>query len=266
MSCLRFDHVTFWVSNAKQAASYYVAYLGFKPLAYKGLETGSRQVAAHAVSQNNVVFVFQSSLSPDNQEFGQRLQSHGDFVKDIAFTVDDLDLVISHSRDKNACLVKSWREEDDGGSVRMATIATAMGDITHTFVERGSYAGLFLPGFKEPRIRHTSLSPSPGLQFIDHCVSTSMENTIDSSSDWYQNNLSFHRFWSVDDIDVQTKNSGLKFLVVANDSETIKLNLLEPVVGMRKSQVQEFNEYNGGPGIQHIALHSDDIIQSLLHD
>ena len=104
--------------------------------------------------------------------------------------------------------------------------------------------------------------PSPALEFIDHCVATRFENTIDQSCDWYKKNLSFHRFWSVDDVEVETSNSSLKFLVVSNDSETIKLTILEPAAGKRKSQVQEFNEYNGGTGIQHIALHTENIIQS----
>lgn len=263
MSCLNFDHVTFWVSNAKQAASYYVAFLGFQPLAYKGLETGSREVAAHAVIQNKVVFLFVSPLSPKNQEFGSRLQQHGDFVKDIAFTVDQLDPVVSRSQANGATLLSLHNEQDADGCVRLATIATGMGDITHTFVEKGTYTGLFLPGFLASPLHHGSCLPSPDLQFIDHCVSTSVQDTIDSSCEWYTKNLAFHRFWSVDDVGVETSNSSLKFLVVANNSESIKLNILEPAPGKRKSQVQEFNEYNDGPGIQHIALHTNDIIQSM---
>lgn len=104
--------------------------------------------------------------------------------------------------------------------------------------------------------------PLTGLTHIDHCVGSQVQDTIDSTSDWYENILSFHRFWSVDDIDVTTSFSALKFIVVSNESETIKMPILEPAIGLRKSQVEEFNEYNGGPGIQHIALHTDDIIES----
>lgn len=263
-NCLDFDHVTFWVSNAKQAASYYVSMLGFCPLAYKGLETGSRSVAAHAVSQGKIIFVFVSALLPDDDVMGKGLQRHGDFVKDIAFVVDDVNIMVERSQQIGANVIKCWTETDTGGSVKMATIATELGDTTHTFVQRGSWAGLFLPGFSKPIIKASvgSLLPT-GLHFVDHCVSTAMEGTVDTSCDWYQQHLAFHRFWSVDDVvDVSTPDSGLKFLVVANGNESIKLNILEPVTGMRKSQVQEFNDYNSGPGIQHIALHTEDIISS----
>lgn len=265
-SCLNFDHITFWVSNAKQAASYYVAFMGFRPLAYKGLETGSREYAAHAVVQDRIVFLFVSALT-QNGEFSRQLNLHGDFVRDIAFTVDDVEAIVTRSKSNGATLIRQWQEQDADGIVKLATIST-IGDTTHTFVERSSYRGLFLPGFREPGIRDPSADlPPPGLQFIDHCVATRLENSIESTSDWYQKNLSFHRFWSVDDVDVKTTNSSLKFLVVANNSETIKLTILEPASGRRKSQVQEFNEYNGGTGIQHIALHTENICQSeYFHD
>ena len=262
--CLQFDHITFWVSNAKQAASFYTAFLGFRPLAHKGLETGSRAYASHAVAQQEITLLFVSSLSPEDEEFARHLQQHGDCVKDIAFTVDDVDAIVdSLSRKQGVRLLRHWQEEDQDGVVKFATIASE-GDMTHTLVQRNQFSGLFLPGFRETRTSHVAGNtlPAPGLQFIDHCVATRYENSIDSARDWYEKNLSFHRFWSVEDLSIETTKSSLKFLVVTNKNEKIKMTILEPAKGNRVSQVQEFNEYNGGPGIQHIALHTEDIVQS----
>lgn len=264
--CLNFDHVTFWVSNAKQTATMYCVQFGFRPLAYKGLETGSRHVCAHAVRQGNIILVFASALTPDhNLEMGQHLVKHGDGVKDIALSVDDLDAVFKQAVERGATVVKDiWTESDSQGTVRMATVQT-LGDTTHTFVERAHYKGQFLPTFKESNLKVTLLDrlPDPNLQFIDHIVGTQIENGLEATGQWYEQNLNFHRFWSVDDVDVKTVNSALKFVVVANETETIKMNILEPRAGKNKSQVQEFNEYYGGPGIQHIALHTDNIVDTI---
>lgn len=266
--CVKFDFITFWVSNAKQAASYFISYFGFTPIAYQGLETGSRQFAKHAVRQGDVIFVFVSCLTSENDEFYAHLRLHGDFVKDIAFTVDDLDGVLNNCLTHGAIIDKPlWSEEDASGVVRFATVKTT-GDVTHTFVERKNYSGLFLPGFSSSAsLMKPTLYPSlEYFSFIDHCVATRYEKTIESSQDFYEKSLSFHRFWSVDDstgVNVETSQSSLKFLVVANNNESIKMTILEPgpvVAGKKKSQVQEFNEYNSGPGIQHIALHTHDII------
>lgn len=264
--CLAFHHLTFWVSNAKQSAHHFIAFFGFKPLAFKSLETGCRDYASHAVQQGDIIFVFVSPLATNDYVFGDCIRTHGDFVKDIAFLVDDLDQLVSQAVSNGATIVKPiWTEEDAGGKVRFATIATA-GDMTHTLVEKNDYTGIFLPHFAAPSIRipFDRIDLTTGLEFIDHCVTTRPENSIDNSSDWYQKALSFHRFWSVDDVAVQTEKSSLKFLVVANRSETIKMTILEPASGERKSQVQEFNEYNGGPGTQHVALHTKDIVKSEL--
>lgn len=288
--CVKFDHITFWASNAKQAASYYISHFGFSCIGYQGLETGSREFAKHAVKNGDVIFLFVSSLSADNEEFYNHIKLHGDFVKDIAFTVDDLDSVLETSLNNGAKLQKSWEEEDENGSVRIATIQTT-GDVTHTFVERTKFFGPFLPKFKNPVLRQPVEYPSLNcFSFIDHCVATRYEDTIESTQDFYEKSLSFHRFWSVDDgnarsdsneignsfyrsnflrnkiVNVETDQSSLKFLVVANSNESIKMTILEPgpvKPGKKKSQVQEFNEFNAGPGIQHIALHTSDIISAV---
>lgn len=149
--CINFDHITFWVSNAKQAASYYCVHFGFEPFVFRGLETGSRSIASHAVKQGDIILVFTSSLSTSSsQEISNHVSKHGDSVKDVAFSVDDLDLVVERAVDKGAVLKQPILEEkgdSDDGFVRTATVAT-FGDVTHTFVERRNYSGLFLPGFQ----------------------------------------------------------------------------------------------------------------------
>lgn len=150
---LNFDHITFWVGNAKQAAAYYCVHLGFQPFAYKGLETGSREVVSHAIRQNEIVFVFQSALNPGNEIMGEHLVTHGDGVKDIAFAVEDLDAIVRGAKERGAMIVKDiWQERDEGGVVRFAMVRT-FGDTTHTLVERNNYKGLFLPNYKKSPIK-----------------------------------------------------------------------------------------------------------------
>lgn len=263
---LHFDHVTFWVGNAKQAASYYITRMGFEPFAYKGLETGSRQVAAHAVKQDKIIFVFANALTPNNEEMGKHLIQHGDGVKDVAFTVEDLDAIMKTSKERGAKIVKEiWEEEDEDGKVRMARVQT-YGDTTHTFIERGTYSGLFLPGFKKPRFPLDKLSqklPPTHLRFIDHIVGNQPDLEMENVVEWYEKHLMFHRFWSVDDKDISTEYSSLRSVVVTNYEETIKMPINEPAPGKRKSQIQEYVDYYGGAGVQHIALNTDDIITSI---
>lgn len=262
---LNFDHLTFWVGNAKQAAAYYCIHMGFKPYAYKGLETGSRNIAAHAVKQNKIIFVFVSPYNPDNKEIGDHIARHGDGVKDVAFAVEDLDTIVERARDRRAKIVQEiWEESDEDGIVRFAKVQT-YGDTTHTFVDRTNYSGLFLPGFKKP-METSNLVPKllpVNLKFVDHIVGNQPDDQMISITDWYQQTLMFHRFWSVDDKQINTEYSALRSIVVANYEETIKMPINEPAPGKKKSQITEFVEYYGGAGVQHIALNTDDIITSV---
>lgn len=263
---LCFDHLTFWVGNAKQAASYYSARMGFEPYAYKGLETGSRDVCYHVVKQNKIFFVFASALNPGNAEMGQHLVTHGDGVKDIAFNVEDLDGIMKMAKQRGAKIVKDiWEEQDESGKVRFAVVQT-YGDTTHTFVERGNYKGLFLPGFKKPLFSQDKLLeklPKPNLQFVDHIVGNQPDLQMENAASWYEKHLMFHRFWSVDDSQVHTKYSALRSIVMTNYEETIKMPINEPATGLKKSQIQEYVDYYGGAGVQHIALNTPDIISTI---
>jgi len=265
---VHFDHMKFWVGNAKQAASFYCTRMGFEPYAYKGLETGCRQVCSHAVKQNKIIFVFESAYEPGNkitEEMGSHIAKHGDGVKDIAFEVEDCANIYKKAIERGGVSVKEpWDETDEHGTITFATVKT-YGDTTHTFVERKGYKGLFLPGFKEPIERDclSSTLPPGKLNFIDHVVGNQPVDDMTPVAEWYEKVLQFHRFWSVDDSQIHTEYSALRSIVVTNWEETIKMPINEPAPGKRKSQIQEYVDYYGQAGVQHIALNTDDIISAI---
>ncbi|PVU99618.1 hypothetical protein BB559_000531 [Furculomyces boomerangus] len=259
-----FDHIKFWVGNAKQAASFYCTRLGFEPYAYKGLETGSRSIVSHVVRNNDAIFCFESALLPNNHEMGEFLSLHGDGVRDISFTVDDAKLCYEIAVSKGATPVsKPHVEADENGKVVLATISLYNGT-NHTFIERKDYKGTFLPGYKlfdaDPLLKSLE---SIEINYVDHCVSNQPADQMNAVCEKYENILDFHRFWSVDDKDIHTEYSSLRSVVMADSIEKIKLPINEPAEGIRKSQIEEFVEYYGGPGIQHIALNTDNIIETV---
>ncbi|KAF9354222.1 hypothetical protein BGX34_011155 [Mortierella sp. NVP85] len=272
-----FDHVVFWVGNAKQAASFYTTRFGFKNIAYSGLETGSRDVCSHVVSQGDIIFVFQSPLNPNNKEFSDHLALHGDGVRDVAFTVDDVHTIYNRAVEKGAKSIRApFEQKDEHGSVWMATIAT-YGDTHHTFVQRTNYdgqskfedavkyKGVFLPGYGLPRFvdpLHEKL-PVVGLNYIDHCVGNQPDGEMLKACEMYEEQLGFHRFWSVDDSQIHTEYSALRSIVMADPSEKVKMPINEPAMGKKKSQITEYCEYYGGSGVQHIALNTKNIIQAV---
>ncbi|KAM3962592.1 4-hydroxyphenylpyruvate dioxygenase [Aphomia sociella] len=261
---LAFDHLTFWVSNAKQAASYYVTRFGFEPLAYSGLETGSRKIVSHAVRMNKIIFVFQAQYEPEETEFVNEVAYHGDFVKDVAFQVENLDYIVEYARKQGAKIVKDiWEEGDQYGVVRRAILKT-YGDNTHTLVDRTNYRGPFLPGYEPlPPDPIAKFLPKVEINFVDHVVGNQPDNEMETAASWYERCLQFHRFWSVDDKQVCTEYSALRSVVMANWEENVKVPINEPAVGKKKSQIQEYVEYHGGAGVQHIAINTEDIISTI---
>ncbi|KAL6727363.1 hypothetical protein Aduo_009247 [Ancylostoma duodenale] len=261
-----FDHIRFIVGNAKQAAYWYCANFGFEPFAYRGLETGSRKVAQHAVKQNKIVFVFESALLPGNKEIGDHLVKHGDGVKDVCFEVDDVASIIAHAKKVGAAIVQDVTEEsDEHGTIKYAVVKT-YGDTIHTLLERKNYKGLFLPGFKPHPSSKTFFQslPRAGLNFVDHCVGNQPDLEMNSAVEWYEKVLCFHRFWSVDDSMIHTEYSALRSIVVTNHEETIKMPINEPAMGKKAvSQIQEYVDYYGGAGVQHIALNTSNIITAI---
>ncbi|XP_060527501.1 4-hydroxyphenylpyruvate dioxygenase [Cylas formicarius] len=263
---LAFDHLTFYVGNAKQAATYYITRLGFQPIAYKGLETGERKYASYVVRQNEITFIFKSAYEASETEFSEHLVKHGDAVKDIAFTVKCLDGIVKRAEEKGAKIICDiWEESDFNGTVRFATIQT-YGDTVHTFVDRTFYNGLFLPGYVHiPEDILGKQLPPVKLDFIDHVVGNQPDGQMESVAKWYETILQFHRFWSVDDSQLHTEYSALRSIVMCNWEENVKLPINEPAPGKKKSQIQEYVDYYGGAGVQHIALNTQDIISAVKH-
>ncbi|OAP60440.1 4-hydroxyphenylpyruvate dioxygenase [Fonsecaea erecta] len=274
-----YDHVAWWVGNAKQAAAFYVSRMGFERIAYRGLETGSRVVASHVVRNGEVVFVLTSPLhGPDSKvpwlsdddrtllkEMHDHLTTHGDAVRDVAFEVDDVAAVYDAAVVKGAYPVAAPRTtNDDFGSAKMASIKT-YGDTIHTLIERQKYHGAFLPGYRAVKEveRTAKYLPSVDLAVIDHCVGNQDWDEMEAVCEYYERTLGFHRFWSVDDKDICTDYSALKSVVMASPDEKIKMPINEPAKGLRKSQIEEYVDFYNGAGVQHIALRTDDIITTV---
>jgi 4-hydroxyphenylpyruvate dioxygenase len=278
-----YDHITWYVGNAKQAASYYTTRLGFYTIAYKGLETGSRYIASHVVANGSVRFVLTSPiksytcLADDEpisiedrlllKEIYEHLEKHGDAVKDVAFEVDNVEAVYSQAVSQDAVSVQSPRKTcDDDGCVTTAMIRT-YGDTTHTLISRSNYSGLFLPDYKAPAKGKADplqlLLPSIPLEAIDHCVGNQDWGAMEAACEYYEKCLSFHRFWSVDDNEISTEFSALSSIVMASPDETIKMPINEPAPGIRKSQIEEYVDFYGGAGVQHIALRTKDIVTAV---
>ncbi|KAL2755156.1 hypothetical protein ACRALDRAFT_2028341 [Sodiomyces alcalophilus JCM 7366] len=278
-----YDHVTWWVGNAKQAASYYNTLFGFKTIAYKGLETGSRYITSYVVANDGVRFVFTSPVRshihlPEDEpisksdrallaEVHAHLEKHGDAVKDVAFEVDNVEAVYEQAVAAGAVAVQSptMLRDDKYGDVLTAVIRT-YGDTTHTLISRaaGSYNGPFLPGFRVAKPPpSTVLLPSVPLARIDHCVGNQSWNEMVDACAFYERCLSFHRFWSVDDSQICTEFSALNSIVMASPNNLVKMPINEPAPGKKRSQIEEYVVFNSGPGVQHIALLTQDIISTV---
>jgi len=260
-----FDHLTFWVGNAKQAASWYCTRWGFTEVAYRGLETGHRDCASHVVQLNKIFLVFKSPYTPGNKEMGDHMTAHGDGVRDVAFTCDDTRAIFNKAVSRGAKPIREpWEERDEDGVVVMATVAT-YGDTHHTFVERKNYKGLFLPNYaKASEDPLQKLLPPVKMGIIDHVVGNQPDNEMVPVADWYQRVLDFHRFWSVDDKQVMTEYSALRSIVMADYDEVVKMPINEPALGKKKSQIQEYVEFYGGAGVQHVAVSTDNIIDTIV--
>lgn len=219
----------------------------------------------HVVRNNDIVYAFTSALNPDNAEFTAHLGKHGDGVRDVAFTVDDATGIYNKAVERGATSVAEPKEfRDANGSVILASVKT-YGDTVHTFVQRVDYTGPFLPGFAAHHMKEcfNEIMPPTHLQFVDHCVGNQGDGEMEAVASWYEKMLDFHRFWSVDDSMIHTQYSSLRSIVVTDFDEKVKMPINEPADGIRKSQIQEYVDYYGGAGVQHIAMRTDDIIASV---
>lgn len=255
------DYLEFYVGNARQAAYYYRAAFGFRLAAYRGPETGTRDRASYVLVQNKIRFVLTTPLKPDHP-ITAHIQLHGDGVRDIALWVDDAEEAWRETTRRGARSVHEVATlRDDNGEARVASIAT-YGDTIHTFVERHNYHGVFLPGF-DPVEGKDSVARPVGLQHVDHVVGNVELGEMDRWADFYRDVMGFHLFKHFDDQDISTEYSALMSKVMSNGNERVKFPLNEPAPGKRKSQINEYLEFYHGPGVQHIAMATDNIIETV---
>jgi len=266
-----FHHVEFFVGNAKQASDWYCLRMGFKKIAYQGLETGCRTKATHVVKAGKAVLAFSSSLHPTFRpehgggQIGMDVAVKGDAVKNIAFSVDNVAALYEHATKNGATGIQPPQEiKDENGTVITAVIET-YGKCWHTLIQNVDYNGVFLPNFKavEEEDPLADMLGDTGIGFIDHIVGNHPNHNMRIICDWYYRCLKFHRFWSVDDKQISTEYSSLRSEVVADYDHTVKMPMNEPAEGKRKSQIQEYVDFHGGSGVQHIAFNCTDVCKTV---
>ncbi|HEY8510484.1 MAG TPA: 4-hydroxyphenylpyruvate dioxygenase [Cyclobacteriaceae bacterium] len=254
------DHIEFYVGNAKQAAAYYQHAFGFQWIAYAGPETGVRDRASYVLKQGKVVFVLTSALRPDSP-IAEHVHLHGDGVKVLALTVDDATAAFIETTSRGAeVAAEPTRMKDGNGEVVTSSIKT-YGDTIHTFVERKKYTGPFLPGYQAvtPEVSVTPV----GFKYVDHCVGNVYLGEMNKWVEFYEKVMGFRLLVTFDDEDISTEYSALMSKVVSNGNGYIKFPINEPAEGRRKSQIEEYLEFYNGPGVQHIALATDDIVHTV---
>ena len=254
------DHVEFYVGNAKQSAYFYRAAMGFQLTAYLGPETGTRDRVSYVLEQNKVRFVLTTPLYPGSALAGH-IARHGDGVKSIALQVLDAQSAWEETTKRGAlsaqppCVV-----EDNDGKACLSAIQL-YGDTIHTFVERKKYKGAFLPGFVAVPDSDSVARPV-GLQHIDHMVGNVGWGQMNMWVNFYERVMGFRMFKHFDDADISTEYSALMSKVMTNGNERIRFPINEPAEGKRKSQIEEYLDFYGGPGVQHIALATENIIET----
>jgi 4-hydroxyphenylpyruvate dioxygenase len=260
----RIDHVKFVVGNARQSAYFYRNAFGFEVLGYAGLETGVKNEAGYVLRQGHITFVLTSPLTPAHFE-NYRLQQHGDGVMDIALEVDDIRAAYDEAVRRGATgVVGPAAVEDAQGVFETATIR-AYGDTTHTFINRDRYRGIFAPGYKP--LDADRYSPSTfqavGLVAIDHIVGNVEEGKMNDWVAFYEKVLGFKQLISFDDKDISTEYSALMSKVVQNGTGRIKFPINEPAQAKRRSQIEEYLRFYNGPGVQHIAMATGNIVETV---
>jgi 4-hydroxyphenylpyruvate dioxygenase len=254
------DFIEFYVGNAKQASLYYRTAFGFRLVAYCGPETGVRDRASYVLEQDKVRLVLTTPLRPTGT-IAAHVAAHGDGVRDLALWVDDAAHAFELAVARGA---RAAREptvlRDADGEVVTAAIHT-YGDTIHSLVERRNYRGVFMPGYAPVASRYNP--PPVGLKYVDHCVGNVELGAMNRWVEFYGHVLGFYNLISFDDKDISTEYSALMSKVVANGNGRIKFPLNEPAQGKRKSQIDEYLEFYGGPGVQHIAIATDDIVRTV---
>lgn len=254
------DYVEFYVGNAKQAAHYYKTAFGFQSLAYAGLETGVRDKASYVLKQDKIRLVLTTPLTSDSP-INLHLAKHGDGVKVIALWVEDATKSFEETTKRGAKpFMPPTVERDEFGEVLRSGIYT-YGETVHIFVERKNYSGTFLPGYQPWK---SDYNPTPvGLKYIDHMVGNVGWGEMNQWVKWYEEVMGFVNFLSFDDKQIHTEYSALMSKVMSNGNGRIKFPINEPAEGKKKSQIEEYLDFYEGPGVQHIAVATDDIISTV---
>jgi 4-hydroxyphenylpyruvate dioxygenase len=254
------DYVEFYVGNAKQAAHFYKTAFGFQSFAYAGLETGMKDRVSYVLKQDKIRLVLTTALHSDSP-IGEHVKKHGDGVKVIALWVDDATSAWEETTKRGAVsFMEPTIEKDEHGEVVRSGIYT-YGETVHIFVERKNYSGTFLPGFEK---WESDYNPEPvGLKFIDHMVGNVGWGEMNTWVKWYEDVMGFVNFLSFDDKQIHTEYSALMSKVMSNGNGRIKFPINEPAVGKKRSQIEEYIDFYEGPGAQHIAVATDDIINTV---
>ncbi len=259
------DHLEFYVGNARQASYFYRTAFGMSLVAYAGPETGQRDRASYVVQQGKIRFVLTTVLRPSHA-MAEHVQRHGDGVRCVALWVDDARQSWHETVNRGAISVaEPYVVSDDHGQAVLASIR-AYGDTVHTFVQRGDYQGPFLPGFRA--VEEDPVARPVGLLHIDHVVGNVGWHEMNTWVDFYAKVMGFSLYQSFDDKDISTEYSALMSKVMSNGNGYVKFPINEPAEGKRKSQIEEYLDFYGGPGVQHIALATKDILHTVnkLHE
>lgn len=254
------DYIEFYVGNAKQAAHYYKTAFGFQSLAYAGPETGLRDRASYVLKQGKIRLVLTTALKSDSI-IAEHVKQHGDGVKVLALWVDDAYSAFEETTKRGAKpYLEPVTHTDEFGEVRMSGIYT-YGETVHMFVERKNYNGIFLPGYKAWKSDYNPADA--GLLYIDHCVGNVGWNRMDETVKWYEDVMGFVNILSFDDKQINTEYSALMSKVMSNGNGFSKFPINEPAEGKKKSQIEEYLEYYEGEGVQHIAVATNNILETV---
>ena len=254
------DYVEFYVGNAKQAAHYYKTAFGYQSLAYAGLETGVKDKASYVLKQDKIRLVLTTPLN-ENSPINEHLKKHGDGVKVVALWVEDATSAYNETMKRGArSFMEPTTEKDENGEVIRSGIYT-YGETVHIFVERKNYNGVFLPGYKPWKSDYNPTAV--GLKYIDHMVGNVGWNEMNKWVKFYEDVMGFVNFLSFDDKQIHTEYSALMSKVMSNGNGRIKFPINEPAEGKKRSQIEEYLDFYGGPGVQHIAIATDDIIKTV---
>ncbi len=258
---LAFDYLEYYVGNAKQAAHYYCTAFGFRTIAYAGPETGLADRASYVLEQNRFRIVLTSSLVPDGP-IADHVRRHGDGIRVVAFATDDARNAFGVVTAGGATAVAEPAEARDADGVVVAATIATYGDTVHTFVERKGYHGVWAPSYV--RVEQSPAAVHPvGLSHIDHCVANVGWNEMETWVRFYENAFGFTQLVSFDDHDISTEFTALRSKVMTDAQNVVKLPINEPAEGRKKSQIEEYLDSYGGPGVQHVAIATDDIVATV---